>query len=723
MDRMTTPAALRADEPRVAALHPVLDAGLRVAPFAVTRQLDEVEALAGIGSYQVDLPTGRWTSSRGLDAILGLDEHFDRSFEAWVALIHPADRAGVLAYLADEVLERGEPFNRQYRIVRADTGELRWVHGRGALEFDSAGHPQAMHGTIADVTDAHRRALADRRLEQAVAQTSDAVIVVSLDGTIEYVNAAFERSSGYAAAEVIGQPIRMLRTEGASPAFYRTLWRRLRRGRSWTGTLANRNRDGSIRENEVTVTPILGTGDEVTGYISVKRDVTALRATESSLAREFRERSEVAAALARLRPGPTAEATAAEIRDELLALPGIDVALVIEFQDRRRAVPLAVGGVDDLPIKAGEPLSPGQAAYLTERAAQGPWAEAVQPRSTDGLDGVRMAELGIRAFAYAPIRTDRGLLGVVGAGTRDETYARHLIDHLPAVGEFAATAGALLRGPLEHDRRAGLARSRVRRALAVDGLHPVFQPIVALGTGRAVGYEALTRFAEGIAPDQLITDAHATGLGADLELACLAAALDAAEGLDPACWLSLNVSPSVIVDSPALGRLLANRRRRLVLEVTEHVEIADYQAVRRSVARFGPNVCLAVDDAGAGFASLRHVVELVPRYLKLDLSLVRRVDRDLARQAMIAGLHQFADRASCEVIAEGIEDPAELAMLRRLGVPFGQGYLLGRAERIAGPSRQVARYATPRAVRATGGRRPALKLLDRPAEAAGLSPS
>jgi EAL domain-containing protein (putative c-di-GMP-specific phosphodiesterase class I) len=334
-----------------------------------------------------------------------------------------------------------------------------------------------------------------------------------------------------------------------------------------------------------------------------------------------------------------------------------------------------------------------------------------------------MAELGIRAFAYAPIRTDRGLLGVVAAGTRDETYARHLIDHLPAVGEFAATAGALLRGPLEHDRRASLARSRVRRALAVDGLHPAFQPIVALDTGRPVGYEALTRFAEGTAPDRLITDAHATGLGADLELACLAAALDAAEALEPGCWLSLNVSPSVIVDSPALTRLLANRRRRLVLEVTEHVEIADYQAVRRAVARFGPNVCLAVDDAGAGFASLRHVVELVPRYLKLDLSLVRRVDRDLARQAMIAGLHQFADRASCEVIAEGIEDPAELAMLRRLGVPFGQGYLLGRAEPLPQPARKAPGVAAAAAVRGGVARRPPLGLPDNAVEAAGLARS
>lgn len=115
-----------------------------------------------------------------------------------------------------------------------------------------------------------------------------------------------------------------------------------------------------------------------------------------------------------------------------------------------------------------------------------------------------------------------------------------------------------------------------------------------------------------------------------------------------------------------------------MLEVTEHIEIDNYPAVGRAAARFGPTVSLAVDDAGAGFASLRHVVELRPRFLKIDISLVRHVDRDVTRQAMIAGLRHFAGRAGCEVIAEGIEQRVEMEMLRELGVTLGQGYLLGR---------------------------------------------
>ena len=226
-------------------------------------------------------------------------------------------------------------------------------------------------------------------------------------------------------------------------------------------------------------------------------------------------------------PAGSAEATAAAICDELLGLPGIDVAVIVNFLDPQRAVPLAVSGPDGLPMAPGRPLPAARARYLYERAAQGPWAEAWRPRPEDGAYGRVMAELGIRAVAYAPIRNGDGLLGVVAAGTRDEAYVRHLIDHLPAVGEFAATASALLSGQLERGHRDELVRERVRRALAEGGLRPVFQPIVALASGEPVGYEALTRFADGTPPDRMIADAHSVGLGLELEVACLAAALDA----------------------------------------------------------------------------------------------------------------------------------------------------------------------------------------------------
>ena len=901
------------------------------------RLLDDVESVARIGSYSMDIASGSWVSSKGLDAIFGINTEFDRTVEGWAELIHPADRDGMLAYFTDEVVGRGQPFDKQYRIVRADTDEERWVHGRGALELDAVGQPLRMFGTIADITDqrraqdalikselryativegtseailvveqsterlrwanaaacallgytreeivalsvrdilppaglplalagfyrlalaqgveqsasvlrkdgtivladikvsvaivdevpsvvaflsdvterrrleardrtlaqaiehasdailvtgptaeieyanpaferlsglgidqlvgghprllgspqspgvtqemwrtvsagaswagdlVHRRpdgsdrtaeasispvrdaagtvagflaierdvtdervSKAERmRLQAAVEQTADSVIISDLAGTIAYVNPAFEKVSGYRRDEVIGQNPRILKSGKQPAAFYRVLWRHLTGGQTWSGRFSNRRRDGALYEVEATITPLRDSAGEISGYIGVQRDVTALLAARSSLANEFRERAAVGAALARLQPGESAEATAAEICAELAALPGIDVASIVNFLDPQRAVPLAVLGPDGLPATAGQPLPTARAEYLYGRSAQGPWAEAFRPRPEDGAYGQMTAATGIRAMAYAPIRNGEGLLGVLAVGTLDDAYANHLIERLPIVGEFAATAGALLSRPLERGHRDDRLRERIGRVLGERGFRPVFQPIVDLASGEPVGYEALTRFADGTPPDRMIADANSVGLGQELEVACLAAALEAAEALPEDAWLSLNASPDVILHSSELAALLAGRSRRIVVEITEHAQIGDYKAVRRAVAGFGPMVGLAVDDAGAGFASLRHVVELGPRFLKADISLVRHVDRDLTRQAMIAGLRHFAERAGCEVIAEGIEEAAELEMLRELGVPLGQGYLLGRPEPLPGePSAQRPR--------------------------------
>ena len=91
-----------------------------------------------------------------------------------------------------------------------------------------------------------------------------------------------------------------------------------------------------------------------------------------------------------------------------------------------------------------------------------------------------------------------------------------------------------------------------------------------------------------------------------------------------------------------------------------------------------PNVEVAIDDAGAGFANFRHILELRPAYVKLDRSLIAGIDKDLIRRELVRGIVPFVRTAQCRLIAEGIETKAELAALRALGVPLGQGYLLGR---------------------------------------------
>ena len=385
----------------------------------------------------------------------------------------------------------------------------------------------------------------------------------------------------------------------------------------------------------------------------------------------------MSAALNRLLPGPTLEATATAICHELISLPGVDLAGVINFLGPERAVPLAVAGAADAPFAAGKPIPMSRAAHLYQRAQQGPWADVFEDRETDPLRE-SLKRFGLQASAYAPIRDGERLLGVVVAATRDPVYALHLIEHVPVVAEFAATASALLSAQIKSDHKKLRAREHIEHVLAEHGFRPVFQPIVDLASGKPVGFEALTRFTDGTPPDRMIAEAHRAGLGRELEIACLSAALDASETLPAGAWLSLNVAPVVILQANDLAELLDGRHRRVVLEVTEHSPIDDYAALRQAVTKLG--VDLAVDDAGSGFASMQHIVELAPRYLKLDVSLVRHVDRDLTRQAMAAGLCHFASRIGCEVIAEGIEDAAELATLRTLGVPLGQGYHLGRPE-------------------------------------------
>jgi len=119
------------------------------------------------------------------------------------------------------------------------------------------------------------------------------------------------------------------------------------------------------------------------------------------------------------------------------------------------------------------------------------------------------------------------------------------------------------------------------------------------------------------------------------------------------------------------------------VEVTEHVAIDDYAPMREAMARLGPQVRLAIDDAGAGFASFRHILELQPDFVKLDRELVHDIQIEASRQALVVGMRYFAQKTGCTLISEGVETDAERAMLLELSIEFGQGYLFGRPTPVA----------------------------------------
>lgn len=184
------------------------------------------------------------------------------------------------------------------------------------------------------------------------------------------------------------------------------------------------------------------------------------------------------------------------------------------------------------------------------------------------------------------------------------------------------------------------------------------------------------------------------GLGQELELATLTTALAGARSLPPGGYLSLNVSPGLVLDGDRLAHALAGADRPLVIEITEHERIDDYAALRAALERLRPEVRVAVDDAGAGVANLHHLVELRPSLIKLDMRLVRAVETDLTRQAMIVGLLHFARTLGGWVVAEGIETEAERDKLWSIGVALGQGFLFGRPAEAGSWTRPTRQHGT-----------------------------
>ncbi len=534
------------------------------------------------------------------------------------------------------------------------------------------------------------------RLATAIEQTAESVVITDPDARIVYVNPAFERITGYAAAEVIGRNPRILQSGVQTRPFYVEMWSTLTAGATWTGELVNRRKDGTTYIEEASITPVVDARGALASYVAVKRDVTHLREVETSLEGTTREHAQITATLSRLQAGETPEVTGQAIADALLGLDGMDSPTVLAFDETGSAVVLGRGGGRVGPIAVGDTLPASRSAYLLGRARAGAWMERWVPRPEDGEYGIRFAASGLKAIVYAPIVGEDGPIGLLAVGTDDPASADRLADHLPTLVEFAPSARLLLEKPLLARQAMARSRRRIESIVASGAFRPVFQPMVDLATRVPIGYEALTRFDDGTAPDLVFAEARRCGLEQVLEAVTLRAAVAASEGLPAERFLSLNVSPAFIVAGDELRAILAVRTRPIVLEVTEHDTIRDYGALRSAFVALGSGLRLAVDDAGAGIANFNHLVELRPQFVKVDLGLVRGVNADLTRQALIVALLHFAGATDCHVVAEGIETEAERAVLEKLEVRFGQGYLFGR------PADASTWTTTPAAAAATG---------------------
>ncbi|HEV7259795.1 MAG TPA: EAL domain-containing protein [Bosea sp. (in: a-proteobacteria)] len=359
----------------------------------------------------------------------------------------------------------------------------------------------------------------------------------------------------------------------------------------------------------------------------------------------------------------------------------MDVAFVSEFLGKNRIFRNVDSTSRNFPLKAGDVIP--MAAGYCQHVVSGRLPELIP--DTDAVAFARQIpetqSIPIGAHLSVPIGLDDG--HVFGTFCCFSHAAN--LDLKERDLEMLRTFGRVVANDIAVDLKADRERretiERIDAAIEAGDPHIVFQPIVRLTDLSVAGVECLARFDQEPvrSPDKWFASAHAVGMGELLELLAVRKALEAAAALPADHVIGINISPLTLIGGNVAEALSGFDPQRIVIEITEHTPIEDYDAILHALAPLRQmGIRVAIDDAGAGYSSLRHILAMRPDVIKFDVSLTRNVDSDPVRKAMAAALVEFARRTGTEVVAEGVETQAEFDALRSLKFDKAQGYFLGR---------------------------------------------
>ena len=661
------------------------------------RRLTEAERLARLGHWELEAPTGRVTWSDEVYRIFGrdpsqppprLDEH--------ASLFHPDDYPTFEALLQRSMAE-AEPFEFLLRIRRAD-GETRYLNARGQAGKDASGQFQTLFGTAQDVTDQH---LADEQVRQAAKvfeSTADAVMITDAERCILVVNPAFTEITGYAEDEVVGKTPELVQSRRRDDALFRAIWAVLKTTGAWRGDLWNRRKDGGLYRARMTISPVTGAAGEVTNYIVVFSDITALTQSQERL-----DRLAYHDALTDL-PNRAHFRNRLEHGLERAARDGERLAVLLLDLDRFKAINESFG-----PAR-GDELLCQMAATLAEVPSPGDSLARLGADEfgllREDLGDVREAAETARRLLQASARPQRlgddevamtaslGIAVYPEDGEDVETLLRHAGVALnrakqkgPHVFEFFAPR--MEEGIHERLRLENLLRqARVRGELS---LH--YQPQVRLADGALAGAEALLRWQSSelgpVSPGRFIPLAEELGLIGELGLWVFEQACEQLRAWDraglhlPRLAINVSIRQLELGDLPAeLGAVLERTGVdpvRLELEITESSVMRDAEASLAVLnALQGLGLRLVIDDFGTGYSSLAYLRRLPLQQLKIDKSFVDDVLDDANSQAIARAIIALARSLGLETLAEGIERDEQAAWLRREDCELGQGYHFAR---------------------------------------------
>lgn len=359
----------------------------------------------------------------------------------------------------------------------------------------------------------------------------------------------------------------------------------------------------------------------------------------------------------------------------------MDVAFLSEFTGGKRVFRMVDADDINTPVAvgAGDPLEETYCQRVTDCRLPQILPDASANPESAALPITQQLRIG--AYVGVPVMLSDGALYGTFCCYRHQPDATLSDRDLGLLRVFANLAAR----QIEHDAQAARQRQesceRINALLAARELSVVYQPICDIVSQRTVGLEALSRFATLPArtPDLWFAEAYGIGIGETLETAAIRLALTALDHFPDEIYISVNASPEVVLSGALIPEIAGLPAERIAVEITEHALVTRYDDLLAALAPLRQaGVRIAVDDAGAGHSSLRHILQIAPDIIKLDVSLTRNIDKDASRRAMAAALAGFAKETGATMVAEGIETHAELSTLTRIGIPLAQGFLLGK---------------------------------------------
>jgi len=387
-----------------------------------------------------------------------------------------------------------------------------------------------------------------------------------------------------------------------------------------------------------------------------------------------------------IRPSGSVEKSIDKVLNAVRNHLGMDVAFITEFMEGERIFRHVDASMDDAPVREGAsaPLSQG----YCQRVVDGRLPELI-PDTADVPAALALPEthsIPIGAHLGVPIRLADGRIYGTFCCFSFQPDATLNERDLGMMRTLADLVGHQLEHSLESVRQREDTRIRVRSV--IDSAQPsiVYQPIFALGTGTIEGVECLSRFDSEPrrGPNEWFTEAAGVGMGVELESIAIRKAVAELRTVPGDFYIAFNCSPEMVCGGELRAALGDIPPQRVVLEITEHSYVENYAALRQALVPLrASGVRIAIDDTGAGYASMRHILSIDPDIIKLDISLTRNIDRDRRRRAFAGAMLEFARHTGSTIIAEGVENENELATLRELGVTEAQGFHFGKPLKLA----------------------------------------